>query len=534
MLLPWPLLTFLGAASASLHRWPRGATVSRAGSESAALPDASNCTTYYFEQHLDHYSFAGNSSFLQRYLVYDRYWTPGGPIFFYAGNEADVTLYVNNTGLMWESAEEFGALLLFAEHRYWGESCPFVGATCGDDMAADNPNAVHKEYLTYEQVMMDFVRLLAAFKAERKVDDAPVIAFGGSYGAMLAFWLRATYPHVFAGAIAASAPLRVFAGWQRPSADWDSHSYWQVVTRGANATGGSAPRCSRNVRHAFDALLSFGESSDGRAKLAHLFGTCSTTPLQTPADVRRLYKLMVFTFDTLSMGNYPYASNYLTGGKAMLPPFPLRHACESLAPEFGEAQQDALLGALSAATQVVTNASGRETCIPLPTADADDGQDCVLCDYFSCTNANPLETTYARDGLVDDGGDMFLPEGDPASGVLGGVNVSAIEERCARLYSTAPRWHRMVEVYGGVRRIASITNVVYSNGFLDQWSSAGITWVARDDSTSIMIDNAAHHLDLMFSHPDDPPSVVAARETERAFMRRWVAQWEANASPERH
>ena len=59
----------------------------------------------------------------------------------------------------------------------------------------------------------------------------------------------------------------------------------------------------------------------------------------------------------------------------------------------------------------------------------------MLCDYFSCTNANPLETSYARDGDVAHGGDMFLPDGDPSSGVLGGINVTAVEARCAPAWS---------------------------------------------------------------------------------------------------
>ncbi|CAN0465415.1 unnamed protein product, partial [Laminaria digitata] len=41
------------------------------------------------------------------------------------GNEADVSLYVGATGLMWENAPAFNALLVFAEHRYYGESLPF-------------------------------------------------------------------------------------------------------------------------------------------------------------------------------------------------------------------------------------------------------------------------------------------------------------------------------------------------------------------------------------------------------------------------
>lgn len=57
-------------------------------------------------------------TFRQRYFVCDDQWAgPGSPIFFYFGNEADVELYLNATGLMWQSAPEFGAALVFAEHR---------------------------------------------------------------------------------------------------------------------------------------------------------------------------------------------------------------------------------------------------------------------------------------------------------------------------------------------------------------------------------------------------------------------------------
>ena len=44
---------------------------------------------------------------------------------------------------------------------------------------------------------------------------------------------------------------------------------------------------------------------------------------------------------------------------------------------------------------------------------------------------------------------------------------------------------------------------------------------------TVLIEGGAHHLDLMFSRPDDPDSVKWAREVELTHIRRWIAQ--ANA-----
>ena len=80
----------------------------------AARPGIQNCTEKFFTQRLDHFGFrnpqvktAAPYSFQQRYFVCgQQYWRPGQPIFFYTGNEANVELFVNMTGLMWENALE--------------------------------------------------------------------------------------------------------------------------------------------------------------------------------------------------------------------------------------------------------------------------------------------------------------------------------------------------------------------------------------------------------------------------------------------
>ena len=45
---------------------------------------------------------------------------------------------------------------------------------------------------------------------------------------------------------------------------------------------------------------------------------------------------------------------------------------------------------------------------------------------------------------------------------------------------------------------------------------------------ALVLDLGAHHLDLMFSNKEDPPSVVAARQIELAHIRQWIAAANSN------
>jgi len=91
-----------------------------------------------------------------RYLIDDTYYDGKGPIIFYAGNEGDVWSFWDNSGFMTTTlAEEFNALVVFGEHRYFGESLPFGDNTYDKDKL---------KYLTVEQTMGDYVELIKSLK----------------------------------------------------------------------------------------------------------------------------------------------------------------------------------------------------------------------------------------------------------------------------------------------------------------------------------------------------------------------------------
>ena len=80
---------------------------------------------------------------------------------------------------------------------------------------------------------MDYVELIKEIRYQYAATDLPCIVFGGSYGGMLASWLRMKYPHVFQGALASSAPILYFHGMKDESGFSNSvtQSYYNVSSK---------------------------------------------------------------------------------------------------------------------------------------------------------------------------------------------------------------------------------------------------------------------------------------------------------------
>jgi lysosomal Pro-X carboxypeptidase len=268
------------------------------------------CDERWYSQYIDHFGFGtpvmGKMYYNQRYFVCSEYWDGSGPIFFYVGNEADVTLYLNATGLMWENAPNFHALIVFAEHRYFGKSLPYGNSL---DPAAMN-------YLSAEQALEDYASLIRYLRESLPAKTNAFIGFGGSYGGMLGSWLRIKYPSAIDGVIAASAPILSFLGLDPP---YDSASYAKIET--ADAT----PVCQKGVRASWDIIAKYSTTPSGRAQLTQIFNLCK--PLNTANDAMGLLGWASNAISYIAMGNYPYPTAYITNGGCVMPAWPMNLGC---------------------------------------------------------------------------------------------------------------------------------------------------------------------------------------------------------------
>ena len=539
---------------------------------SGAGPPLSRCELRWYRQRLDHFSFGTASDdpktafFSQRYfLCAERHFDADAPaVFFYTGNEADVELYVNATGLMWEMSAENGtrALLVFAEHRYYGQSRP----SAMDDRKA--PKRDRLAFLNAEQALADYAELLRhvasrdvpriareqrrrqrrsrvtrggsrnddaiglvndendAEKRRETRDEAfdpesvAVVAFGGSYGGMLATWFRAKYPHFVDGAVAGSAPIWSFTGETPPV---DPNAFALGVSFDATAWGGSPAACEGNVRAAFAELLSRTSSRRGVASIAAPLRLCASSVPTTADDVVRIAYWLQDAFDYLAMGNFPYPDSYILMGDGTLPAFPFRAACAKTASDSNLARReepDVLLRVLADFADVYYNYTRGLPCFDLKGTNgggpnAASAADSSLWDWQFCTE---MFMPTARDGVRD----IFFPQP---------WNETRARARCLETWGVEPRATWADTSFGG-RRLRALSNVVWSNGALDPWSRLGVNrdtdFLGALDSSrgleAVRLPNGAHHLDFFWSRDDDDEDTRRARSRESALVRRWIEE----------
>lgn len=450
--------------------------------------DIADYKEYYFEQPVDQFNYVafGNQTYKQRYLVNDQWWLKGkGPIFFYTGNEGSIVSFWNNTGLVFDLAPKFQALVIFAEHRFYGDSLPFGSASF---------DPKHVGLLTIDQALADYAVLLTALKPKYNATRCPVIAFGGSYGGMLSAYMRFKYPHLIDGAIAASAPVYLIAGFS------SRQDFFADVTR---VFRDISHKCENRVRQAFADVDSWAkQGSAGLAKISKLFQLCS--PLSGQIDYRHLLMWARDAFTNLAMMNYPYPADFM----GHFPAFPVKYSCTKISKASSAAQ------GLKDIIDIFYNQTQDVRCHD------------IYAEFLECSDPTGCGT--GTDGSAWDfqGCSMILPDGTNNVTDMFPVLPFTMEQRddfCQSRWNMKPR-NNWLAADMFVPGLKGASNIVFSNGDLDPWMKGGVLHNISDSIISLVVKGGAHHLDLRGRNPADPPSVIEVRQLESMYIKKWVTQ----------
>ncbi|EFA10876.1 lysosomal Pro-X carboxypeptidase [Tribolium castaneum] len=445
-----------------------------------------NYTTKFIDVPLDHFSFTNNATFKLKYLINDSFWIDDGPIFFYTGNEGAVETFAENTGFIFDIAPTFNALIVFAEHRYYGATLPFGNASFS------NPG--HLGFLTSSQALADYVYLINHLQTTHQrseyLSKVPVVAFGGSYGGMLAAWLRMKYPASVVGAIAASAPIWQFQGLT-PCENFNrivSNVYKTAVD----------DDCSAPIQKSWKIIRNITANDDGKAWLTKAWKLCS--PLKS-SDIDDLLEWYSEILVNMAMVNYPYPTKFL----APLPAFPVRNFCYKLT---GEKITDdkSLVTAIGNALEIYTNFTKATKCNNINQTAASLGEEGW--DFQACTEMIMP--------MCSDDNDMFENQS---------WDFKKYSDKCYTKWGVRQTNAELPILEYGGKDITAASNIVFSNGLLDPWSSGGVLSNISSTVSSVIIPEGAHHLDLRGENRNDPKSVIEARQFHVSSIRKWITDF---------
>uniref|UniRef100_M8CHP6 Lysosomal Pro-X carboxypeptidase n=1 Tax=Aegilops tauschii TaxID=37682 RepID=M8CHP6_AEGTA len=463
-------------------------------------------------EELDHFTFTPNASrlFSHKYLLNDTFWRrkpAAGPLFVYTGNEGDIEWFTTNTGFMFDIAPEFGALLVFIEHRFYGESKPF-----GND---SYKSADTLGYLTSTQALADFAVLITSLKQNLSAVDAPVVVFGGSYGGMLASWFRLKYPHVAMGALASSAPILQFdditpwsSFYDAVSQDFKSFSKAEVSKKDTAAyfadcniqliLQSESLNCFSVIKAVWDVLDYRGSNDSGLLELSKTFRACKT--VRFPSSLSN-WLWTAFTYT--AMVDYPTPANFMMN----LPAYPVKEMCKII--DSFPVGADVVEKAFTAAS-LYYNYTGDQKCFEME--GGDDPHGLSGWGWQACTEM-VMPMTVSNES-------MFPPSG---------FSYEEKSEGCFASYEVRPRMNWITTEYGGhkidkvLKRFGS--NIIFSNGMRDPWSRGGVLKNISSSIIALVTEKGAHHLDFRSATKDDPDWVVEQRRQEVEIIHGWIDQY---------
>ncbi|XP_075527716.1 lysosomal Pro-X carboxypeptidase-like [Dermacentor variabilis] len=425
---------------------------------------------------VDHFSFGNRDSFRQRYLVYEDHWNRnGGPIFFYTGSEMNVEVLANQMGIMYDWAKDFKAMLVFAEHRYYGDSLPYSERSFSSRQ--------RRGYLTTEQALADFAYLIQHIKKTAPgAEKSVVVTFGGGYGGMLAAWMRVRYPHLVKGAYASSAPIAYYSN------EIACEKFPRAIT---DSYKSQSQNCAASIRRSWAIMDKMAATDDGLSFLTEAFHSCQRL---TTDSIPTLYQWLKEAYQTMAMLDYPYDTELF--GK--LPAHPVKEACRFLWNPLQTGED--LVRSLHKAASILYNSSGNAACYSI------DGNIGVHAGWMfqTCTELVMPECT---NGVED----MFKPKK---------WDVRKHAKKCQQRFGVTPDPGRLKVLYGGTD-LQGISNVIFTNNLRDPWYYGGVL-SGNEATTSIVVRNAAHLLDLRKPNDLDPVSVAWARTRAKGTLWRWL------------
>ncbi|XVF46806.1 hypothetical protein PTKIN_Ptkin03bG0057900 [Pterospermum kingtungense] len=428
--------------------------------------------TYYYEQTLDHFNYKYESylTFQHKYILNSKYWggaNTSSPIFVYTGDEVGIDGDAISAGFMIDLASRFKGLLLYIEHRYYGESMPF-GYT---EIAGQNSSTLG--YFSSSQALADYAQLIIDLKRNLSAESCPIIAIGGSYGGMLASWFRLKYPHIVIGALASSAPILYFDDIT------PQNGYHVIVTKDFRET---SENCYNTIRQSWFEIDKVATQANGLMNLSNIFNSCM--PLYSSEELKNYLGIV-----------YVFSAQYNS----------VSQICDAIdtAPEGTD-----ILGKVARGLN----------------ASFFGGQSCNAVIDIKPNNRSGWywQTCTEMVMPIGHGANDTMFQASP-------FDIENYTRTCLDIFGVSPRPHWITTEFGGHDIKSTLgnfaSNIIFSNGLRDPWSAGGVLQNISDSIVALYTKEGSHCLDLSSPSPSDPDWLVSQRDKEINIIGGWIEDY---------